>query len=234
MKQNIQKKIRVLIADDHQVVREGLSAILKTKEDIEVIGEARDGVEAVEKAREFKPDVILMDISMPRMNGVEATRRIKLEHPQIGIVVLTMYEEEEYIFDLVKAGATGYMLKNSDSAQIIKAIRSTYQGESMLQPSVATKILSEFSHLSQRPAPKPSRNDQDLTDREIQVIKLIADGKTNKEIANVLAISEKTVKNHVRNIFQKLEVDDRTKAAIIAIKKGLIQLGSLKTEKAKD
>jgi two-component system NarL family response regulator len=214
-----------LIADDHQVVREGLSAILKTKEDIEVVGEARDGVEAVEKAREFKPDVILMDISMPRMNGVEATRRIKLEQPQIGIVVLTMYEEEEFIFDLVKAGATGYMLKNSDSSQIIKAIRSTYQGESMLQPSVATKILSQFSHLSQRPAPKPSRNELDLTDREIQVIKLIADGKTNKEIANALTISEKTVKNHVRNIFQKLDVDDRTQAAIFAIKKGLIQLG---------
>lgn len=233
MKQSTQKKIRVLIADDHQVVREGLSAILKTKEDIEVIGEARDGVEAVEKAKELKPDVILMDISMPRMNGVEATRRIKLEQPQIGIVVLTMYEEEEYIFDLVKAGATGYMLKNSDSAQIIKAIRSTYQGESMLQPSVATKILSEFSHLSQRPAPKPSRNDRALTDREIQVIKLIADGKTNKEIANALTISEKTVKNHVRNIFQKLDVDDRTQAAIIAIKNGWIQLGSPKTEKAK-
>jgi two-component system NarL family response regulator len=220
-----------LIADDHQVVREGLSAILKTKEDIEVVGEARDGVEAVEKAREFKPDVILMDISMPRMNGVEATRRIKLEQPQIGIVVLTMYEEEEYIFDLVKAGATGYMLKNSDSSQIIKAIRSTYQGESMLQPSVATKILNQFSHLSQKPVPKPSRSEQELTDREIQVIKLIADGKTNKEIANSLTISEKTVKNHVRNIFQKLDVDDRTQAAIYAIKKGLIQLNPLKLTK---
>ena len=231
MKPNTPKKIRVLIADDHQVVREGLSAILNAKEDIEVIGEARDGVEAVEKAKEFKPDVVLMDISMPRMNGVEATRRIKLDQPQIGIVVLTMYEEEEYIFDLVKAGATGYMLKNSDSSQIIKAIRSTYQGESMLQPSVATKILSEFSHLSQRPAPKPSRIDQQLTDREVQVIKLIADGETNKEIANTLTISEKTVKNHVRNIFQKLEVDDRTQAAIFAIKKGLIQLGPSKAEK---
>ncbi|MGH7274994.1 MAG: response regulator [Nitrospiria bacterium] len=231
MKPNTPKKIRVLIADDHQVVREGLSAILNAKEDIEVIAEAQDGVEAVEKAKEFKPDVILMDISMPRMNGVEATRRIKLEQPQIGIVVLTMYEEEEYIFELVKAGATGYMLKNSDSSQIIKAIRSTYQGESMLQPSVATKILSEFSHLSQRPAPKPTRTDQELTDREVQVIKLIADGKTNKEIANTLTISEKTVKNHVRNIFQKLEVDDRTQAAIFAIQRGLIQLGPSKPVK---
>ncbi len=212
-------------------MREGLSSILKTKEDIEVVGEARDGVEAVERAKLDKPDVILMDISMPRMNGVEATRKIKIEQPNIGIVVLTMYEDEEYIFDLVKAGATGYMLKNSDSAQIIKAIRATYQGESVIQPSVATKILTEFSHLSERPAAKPTKGDQELTEREIQVIQLISDGKTNKEIANALAISEKTVKNHVRNIFQKLEVDDRTQAAIFALKKGLIQLSPSKPPK---
>ncbi len=221
MKQKRPNKIRVIIADDHQVVREGLSAILNAREDIEVIAEAKNGLEAIEKARELKPDIILMDISMPKMNGVEATRRIKLEQPQIGIVVLTMYEEEEYIFDLIKAGVTGYMLKNSDSAQIIKAIRSTYQGESLIQPSVATKILNKFSQLSNSKAPAQPK---ELTDRELQVIKLVADGKTNKEIANILQISEKTVKNHVRNIFQKMEVDDRTQAAIYALKKGYIQL----------
>ena len=214
-----------MIADDHQVVREGLSAILNAREDIEVIAEAKDGIEAVEKAKTLKPDVILMDISMPRMNGIEATRRIKLEHPQIGIVVLTMYQDEEYIFDLVKAGATGYMLKTSDSSQILKAIRSTYQGESLIQPSVASKILSEFSHLSQPRPAKPPRPAKELTDRELEVIRRVADGKTNKEIANLLNISEKTVKNHVRNIFHKLDVDDRTQAAIYAIKKGLIPLG---------
>ena len=224
MKQKSPRKIRVMIADDHQVVREGLSAILNAKEDIEVIAEAKDGIEAIEKAKALKPDIILMDISMPRMNGVEATRRIKLQQPQIGIVVLTMYQDEEYIFDLVKAGATGYMLKNSDSSEIVKAIRSTHQGESMIQPSVASKILNEFSHLSDRRTVKSPRPAQELTKREIEIIRRIADGKTNKEVGNILNISEKTVKNHVRNIFQKLGVDDRTQAAIYAIKKGLIQL----------
>jgi two-component system NarL family response regulator len=135
-------KIRVLIADDHQVVREGLSAILNTKEDIEVVGVAKDGVEAVEKARQLIPDVVLMDISMPRMNGVEATREIKRENPHIGVVVLTMYAEDEYIFDLVKAGATGYLLKDADSAQIVKAIRAIAEGESLIHPSVASSFPS--------------------------------------------------------------------------------------------
>src|SRR5437867_2077692 len=142
------ERIRVLIADDHRVVREGLTAILRESGDLEVVGEARDGQEAVEKARELQPDVILMDVSMPRMSGVEATRAIKRESPHIGIVALTMYDEEKYIFDLVRAGATGYLLKDSDSAQIISAIRSIYKGESLIHPSVASKILAEFSLLS--------------------------------------------------------------------------------------
>src|SRR6185437_6747812 len=130
------EKIKVLIADDHRVVREGLAAILKTKEDIHVLGEAQDGMEAVEKARSLVPDVILMDVSMPRMGGVEATRIIKREFPHIGIIALTMYEEQQYIFDLVRAGATGYLLKDSDSAQIVAAIRAIYRGESLIHPSV--------------------------------------------------------------------------------------------------
>lgn len=217
-------KIRVLIADDHQVVREGLSAILKTKEDIEVVGLARDGAEAVDMTRTLLPDVVLMDISMPRMNGVEATREIKKENPHIGIVVLTMYAEEEYIFDLVKSGATGYLLKDADSAQIVKAIRAVAEGESLIHPSVASKILNEFSLLAEGKGKKSGKLEHDLTDREITVLKLVAEGKTNKEIANVLDLSEKTVKNHVRNIFHKLHVYDRTQAAIHAIRKGLIEL----------
>ncbi len=217
-------KIRVLIADDHQVVREGLSAVLKMKEDIEVVGLAKDGLDAVEKARQLLPDVVLMDISMPRMNGVEATREIKRENPHIGVVVLTMYDEEDYIFDLVKAGATGYLLKDADSTQIAKAIRAVAHGESLIHPTVASKILTEFSLLAQGKGRKPGRLEHDLTDREITVLRLVAEGKTNKEIANDLDLSEKTVKNHVRNIFHKLHVYDRTQAAIHAIRKGLIEL----------
>jgi DNA-binding NarL/FixJ family response regulator len=218
------ERIKVLIVDDHRVVREGLSAILKSKENIHVLGEAQDGQEAVEKARSLLPDVILMDVSMPKMTGVEATRIIKREFPHIGIIALTMYEEQQYIFDLVRGGATGYLLKDSDSDQIVKAIQAVYRGESLIHPSVASKILAEFSLLAQKKGKKSGWVEHDLTDREITVLRLVADGKTNKEIANNLDLSEKTVKNHVRNIFHKLQVYDRTQAAILAIRKGLIEL----------
>ena len=218
------EQIRVLIADDHRVLREGLAAILKTKENIVVVGEAQDGLEAVEKARTLLPDVIMMDVSMPRMGGVEATKTIKREFPHIGIIALTMYDEQQYIFDLVRAGATGYLLKDTDSAQIVAAIQAIYRGESLIHPSVASKILAEFSLMSQRKGKKASGVDHDLTDREITVLQFVSEGKTNKEIANNLDLSEKTVKNHVRNIFHKLQVYDRTQAAILGIRKGLIDL----------
>jgi two-component system NarL family response regulator len=218
------ERIKVLIVDDHRVVREGLSAILQSKESIQVLGEAQDGQEAVEKARSLLPDVILMDVSMPKMTGVEATRIIKREFPHIGIIALTMYEEQQYIFDLVRGGATGYLLKDSDSDQIVKAIQSVYRGDSLIHPAVASKILAEFSLLAQKKGKKSGWVEHDLTEREITVLRLVADGKTNKEIANNLDLSEKTVKNHVRNIFHKLQVYDRTQAAILAIRKGLIEL----------
>jgi len=218
------KKIKVLIVDDHRIVREGLSAILETKEEIQIVGEAGDGGEAVEKARSLMPDVIVMDVSMPGMSGVEATRIIKREFPYIGVIALTMYEDQQYIFDLVRAGATGYLLKDSDSSDILAAIRAISRGESLIHPSVASKILAEFSLLSEGKGKKRSFLEHDLTEREITVLRLVADGKTNKEIANVLDLSEKTVKNHVRNIFHKLHVYDRTQAAILAIRKGIIEL----------
>src|SRR5713101_2485455 len=201
------EKIKVLIADDHRIV-----------------GEDQDGMEAVEKVKTLVPDVVLMDVSMPRMGGVEATRQIKREFPHIGVVALTMYDEQQYIFDLVRAGATGYLLKDSESSQIVAAIRAIYKGESLIHPSVASKILAEFSLMSQKRGKKPGWVEHDLTEREITVLRLVADGKTNKEIANNLDLSEKTVKNHVRNIFHKLQVYDRTQAAILAIRKGLIEL----------
>jgi two-component system NarL family response regulator len=218
------ERIKVLIADDHRVVREGLMAILKTKEHIEVVGEAQDGQDAIQKVRTLEPDVILMDVSMPRMGGVEATRQIKREFPHIGIIALTMYDEQQYIFDLVRAGATGYLLKDTESSQIVEAIRAIHRGESLIHPSVASKILAEFSLLAQKKGKKPSWEDHDLTEREVTVLRLVADGKTNKEIANNLDLSEKTVKNHVRNIFHKLQVYDRTQAAILGIRKGIIDL----------
>ena len=218
------EKIKVLIADDHRVVREGLAAILKMKDDIHIVGEAQDGVEAVEKVRTLVPDVVLMDVSMPRMGGVEATRQIKREFPHIGIVALTMYDEQQYIFDLVRAGATGYLLKDSESSQIVAAIRAIYKGESLIHPSVASKILAEFSLMSQKKGKKPGWVEHDLTEREITVLRLVADGKTNKEIANNLDLSEKTVKNHIANIFSKLHVYDRTQAVLYAIRKGLVKV----------
>ena len=214
----------ISLSGSARVVREGLAAILKTMENIVVLGEAQDGQEAIEKARSLLPDVILMDVSMPRMNGIEATRQIKREFPHIGIIALTMYDEQQYIFDLVRAGATGYLLKDTDSSQIVAGIRAIYRGESLIHPSVASKILAEFSLLAQKKGKKPSWVEHDLSEREITVLKLVAEGKTNKEIANVLDLSEKTVKNHVRNIFHKLQVYDRTQAAILAIRKGLIEL----------
>lgn len=218
------KKIKILLADDHPVVREGFSVILETKEEIQIVGEAKDGGEAVELARQLLPDVILMDVHMPGMTGVEATRIIKREMPHIGIIVLTMYEDQQHIFDLVRAGATGYLLKDSDSTEILAAIHAVSKGESLLHPSVASKILAEFSLLAEGKGKKKSVLEHDLTEREVTIIRLVANAKSNKEIANVLNLSEKTVKNHVRNIFHKLHVYDRTQAAILAIRKGIIEL----------
>lgn len=226
MDNTVSKKIRVLIADDHQVVREGLTSILESKGDIAVVGLAADGSEAVEKARALSPDVVLMDISMPKMNGVEATRQIKKENPQIGVVILTMFADEEYIFDLVRAGAAGYLLKDADSGQIAKAIKSVSRGESMIHPTIAAKILSEFTNLSGKGGAreKVEHAEDALSEREVTVLKLMAEGQSNKEIANGLELSDKTVKNHIHHIFQKLKVTDRTKAVIVAVRKGLIDL----------
>ncbi len=218
------KKIKVLIADDHRVVRQGLGAILKTKADIHLVGEATNGLEAVAMAKSLSPDVILMDQSMPKMTGIEATAAIKAALPEIGIVALTMHDDDKTIFELVRAGVNGYLLKDSDSSEVLKAIRAINKGESIIHPHIAKKILGE---LTRTPPPKKkegAENRYHLSVRELDVLQRLASGKTNKEMANDLDLSEKTVKNHLHTIFVKMEVDDRTKAAIKGIREGLIDL----------
>lgn len=217
-------KIRILIADDHRVVREGLAAILKSRSDMDVVGEAINGFEVIEKTKALKPDVILMDISMPQMNGVEATRAVRKISPEIGIVVLTMHDDDATIFELVRTGVHGYLLKDADSSEIVKAIQSIYKGESIIHPSIARKILGEFSQLEPEQVKKAPRQMYNLSGREVDVLRRVAKGKTNKEIASELHLSEKTIKNHVRNIFHKMGVYDRTEAAMKGVQEGIIDL----------
>ena len=218
--------IRTLIVDDHALFRRGLEIVLVTEPDIEVVGEASDGAEAVEKAGESLPDVVLMDIKMPRSSGIEACRAIKDVAPSARIVILTMSDEEEDLFDAIKAGASGYLLKDISLDQVADAVRSVHGGQSLISPSMAGKLLTEFASLArdteeqprQVPAPK-------LTDREMQVLKLVARGMNNRDIAKELFISDNTVKNHVRNILEKLQIHSRMEAVMVAVRDKLIELG---------
>lgn len=212
-------KIKVLVADDHPVVREGLRTMLETEDDIEVVGQAEDGVDLVQKARELKPDVILVDLQMPRLSGVEAIRRIKAEKPDTNIIILTTYDYDEYIFDGISAGARGYLLKAIPREDLFNAIRTVSQGGSLLQPLVATKLLHKFSDLARKEAP-----DQILSEREIEVLKLMAEGARNRTIAERLCVSERTAKAHVTSILQKLNAKDRTEAVTRAFQKHIIEL----------
>lgn len=211
--------IKVLIADDHPVVREGLSAMLGKEQDIQVVGEAENGVEAVNKAKKLQPDIILMDLRMPELDGVEAMCQIRAENPDIKFIVLTTYDNDEYIFKGIEAGARAYLLKDAPREELFKAIRAVYRGESLIQPAVAGKVLDRFAKLS-REAQIPEA----LSERELEVLKLMAKGAANKEIATKLFISESTVKTHIQSIFQKLEVGDRTEAVTKALQKGIIRL----------
>jgi len=214
--------IKVLIVDDHALLREGLVKILSLDNDLEIIGEASRGEEAITLARKLKPDVILMDINMPGLNGIEATKVIKAELPRIGIIALTIHDDEEYIFELVRAGVSGYVLKDIQPERLISAIKDVAQGKSVIHPEITSKLLGEFNRLYERKT-RPTSFD-DLTIRELDVLELIAKGMANKDIAQSLFISEKTVKNHVTNIFRKLNVEDRTQAALYAIKNKLVNL----------
>lgn len=211
--------IRILIADDHPVVREGLFAMLKRQQDFEVVGEARDGVEAVNETKKLSPDVVLMDLRMPELDGVEAIHQIKDAKPNTQIIILTTYSDDEYLFRGIEAGARAYLLKDAPREELFKAIRAVHRGESLIQPVVASKLLDRLSELSRR-----SPSGEELSERELEVLRLMAKGAANKEIGAQLSISQSTVKTHISSIFQKLGMNDRTGAVTEALKRGIIKL----------
>ncbi len=214
--------IRILIVDDHEVVRDGISVMMGRQQDFVVVGEAENGVEAVEKARDLQPDLVLMDLRMPQMDGVEAMRQIRRQHPEIKFIVLTTYDSDEYIFDAIEAGAKGYLLKDASREALFQAVRAVHRGESLIEPGVASKVLDRLAQLS-RQVHQPQVA-QILSERETEVLQLMAKGAPNKSIATSLSISESTVKTHVANIFQKLEVNQRTEAVTKAMSLGIIKL----------
>ena len=221
--------IRTLIVDDHALFRRGLEMVLEVEPDIELVGEASDGAEAVAKARESLPDIVLMDIRMPRRSGIEACGAIKEVAPSAKIIMLTISDEEEDLFEAIRAGASGYLLKDLPLDEVADTVRAVHGGQSLINPSMAAKLLTEFAGLArrdeeeaERAAPVPAPR---LTDREMQVLKLVARGMNNRDIAKELFISENTVKNHVRNILEKLQIHSRMEAVMVAVREKLIEFG---------
>ncbi len=215
-------RIRVLLADDHVLVRQGTRELLEREEDIEVIAEADDGEEAVRLASSRRPDVAIMDIAMPKLNGIEATRQIKALRPTTAVLVLTAYDDDQYIFALLEAGAAGYLLKDVHIDELIRAIRAVYAGESVLHPAIARKVINRFA----QPADKRTEEtalDQ-LTERELEVLRLAAKGMTNRQIARELVLSVRTVQAHLSNVFSKMGVGSRTEAVLHALRKGWLTL----------
>jgi two-component system, NarL family, response regulator LiaR len=209
--------VRVMIVDDHAVVRQGLRTFLDLQENITVVGEARDGVEALKVVHECSPDVVLLDLIMPRMDGIETVRRMKAARPQTQIIVLTSFGDDQKVFAAIRGGATGFLLKDVSPSDLALAIHAAQRGEASLAPGIATKLMQEIAV-----GGSPSNDEQSLTEREYSVLALIAQGRSNKQISEELSISEKTVKTHVSNILGKLGLTDRTQAALYAVREGLV------------
>ncbi len=209
-------KINVMLVDDHAIVRQGLRTYLELQPDIQVVGEASDGKQAISMVRELLPDVVLMDLVMPNTDGVEATRAITALSPSTRVIVLTSFSEDEKVFASIKAGAQGYLMKDVLPQDLVAAIRTVYRGEAQLDPEIARKLMQEFTN------PQPTAPKHDLTERELEVLTLIAHGKSNKDISEDLVLSEKTVKTHVSNILQKLHLSDRTQAAVYALRQKIV------------
>jgi NarL family two-component system response regulator LiaR len=214
--------IRILIADDHAFVREGTRRILEQEPDLEVVAEAGDGEETVKLACDLKPDVALVDVAMPRIDGIEATRRIKALCPAVAVLVLSAYDDDQFVFGLLEAGAAGYLLKSVRGQEIVNAIRAVHAGESVLHPSVARKVLNRFAGVSGKPRDRKSLDL--LTEREMEVLKMVTKGLSNKDIAEGLCLSVRTVQGHLANIFNKLRVSSRTEAVVHALKEGWVTL----------
>lgn len=216
--------IRVLIADDQALFRRGLYVVLGTEENIEVVAEAENGEEAIAKAQELAPDVVLMDVRMPRVNGIDAARQISMDVPSTKILMLTVSDEEDDLYEAIKAGANGYLLKEISVEEVAEAIRAVVQGQSLISPSMASKLLNEFNMLAKKAEERQQFPAPALTGRELEVLKLVAKGMSNREIADELYISENTVKNHVRNILEKLHLHSRMEAVIYAVRERLLDI----------
>jgi NarL family two-component system response regulator LiaR len=214
--------IRILLADDHDLVREGTRELLEREEDLQIVAEAGDGEEAVRLAIEHHPDVVLMDIAMPRLNGIEATKQIKMSTPSIAVLILTAYDDDEYIFPLLEAGAAGYLLKNVRAHDLVAAVRSVHAGESVLHPVVARKVIKSFAPPEKEPHEEAETSQ--ITERELEVLKLAARGMSNKDIADHLYLSTRTVQTHLSTIFGKMEVGSRTEAVVKALRMGWLTL----------
>lgn len=231
-------RVKLILADDHQLFREGLKRIINMEDDMEVVGECGDGIQVIELCNEIQPDVVLMDINMPLENGVAATERLKLIFPDIKIIILSIHDDESYVFETLRKGASGYLLKDMEAESLINAIRSVVAGHAYIHPKVTGKLINQLRRMTYldhtgvaegNPAHDSALRYIDspsspLTKREAEVLRLMAEGRSNKSIGEYLYISEKTVKNHVSSILQKMEVDDRTQAVIIAIKNGWVTL----------